>query len=242
MPTNDSCTPKYKRVILKLSGEMMKGKESSGFCPEAVNFIADEIVSVASMGVEVGVVVGGGNIFRGNSDAAVGMNRTVADQMGMLATTINGLMLQDRLEHKGLSIRVMSAVPMNDFCEPFILRRAQRHLSKGRVLILTGGTGNPYCTTDSAAVLRANELEADVVLKGTKVDGIYTKDPRKFPDAQLLKTCTYERALSEKLGVMDMAAIASAEEEKLPVVVYRLDVAGNSRRAVMGEVGTLVTI
>lgn len=238
---NDGKKPLYKRVILKLSGEMMKGPESFGINREAVQFIAGEIKSVADLGVEVGVVVGGGNIFRGNSPAAEGITRAVADQVGMLATSINALILQDALEKLGLNVRTMSAIAMNDVSEAYIRRRAIRHLEKGIIVIFSSGTGNPFFTTDSAGVLRANEVNADAVLKGTKVDGIYTKDPVKHKDAQFLKECTYARAISENLSVMDTAALALARDNHMPITVYKLDVKGNSRRAVLhGDIGTIV--
>lgn len=233
--------PLYNRVILKLSGEMMKGPESFGINKEAVQFIAGEIKSVADLGVQVGVVVGGGNIFRGNSPAAEGITRAVADQVGMLATAINALILQDALEKLGLEVRTMSAIAMNDVSEAYIRRRAIRHLEKGIVVIFSSGTGNPFFTTDSAAALRANEVNADAVLKGTKVDGIYTKDPMKYSDAEFLSTCTYERAIRENLSVMDTAALALARDQKMPITVYKLDKKGNTRRAVLhGDIGTIV--
>ncbi|MCB2155055.1 UMP kinase [bacterium] len=232
----------YQRVILKLSGEMMKGKEAFGLDRESVLFIAREIKSVADLGIQVGVVIGGGNIFRGNSEAARDMKRAVADQVGMLATVINALMLQDALEHMGVQTRTMTAIPMADVAEPYIRRRAIRHLEKGRVVIFGGGTGNPFFTTDSAAALRANELDADALLKGTKVDGVYTADPNKDPNAEFLPTCSYSRAMRENLGVMDGAALALCRDNDVPIVVYNLKVPGNTHRvACHGDIGTKVT-
>ena len=233
---------RHKRVLLKLSGEMMKGKEAFGLDRASVLFISQEIKSVWDLGVQVGVVIGGGNIFRGSSEAAKDMKRAVADQVGMLATIINALMLQDALEAMGVAVRVMTAFPVQTIAEQHIRRRAIRHMEKGRVVIFGGGTGNPFFTTDSAAALRAAEIEADVLLKGTKVDGVYTADPRKDPKATLLPTCTYQRALQENLKVMDAAAIAVCRDSNMPVVVYNLAVPGNTRRVVCGEgIGTTVS-
>ncbi|MCC6547149.1 UMP kinase [Candidatus Sumerlaeota bacterium] len=232
----------YKRVLLKLSGEMMKGKEAFGLDRASVLFISEEIKSVWDLGVQVGVVIGGGNIFRGSSEAAKDMERAVADQVGMLATVINALMLQDALEGMGVAVRVMTAFPVQSIAEQYIRRRAIRHMEKGRVILFGGGTGNPFFTTDSAAALRAAEIKADVLLKGTKVDGVYTADPRKHPDAKLLPTCTYQRALQENLKVMDAAAIAVCRDSNMPVVVYNLAVPGNTRRVVCGDgIGTTVS-
>lgn len=234
--------PRYRRVLLKLSGEMMKGKESFGLDRASVLFISNEIKSVYDLGIGVGVVIGGGNIFRGSSEAAEDMKRPVADQIGMLATVINALMLQEALETMGVPTRVMTALAVQAVAETYIQRRALRHLEKGRVLIFGGGTGNPFFTTDSAAALRAAEIEADVLLKGTKVDGVYTSDPRKNADAELLPQCSYQRALSENLKVMDAAAISLCRENKMPLVVYNLAVPGNTRRVITdGNIGTLVT-
>ena len=233
---------RHKRVLLKLSGEMMKGKEAFGLDRASVLFISQEIKSVWDLGVQVGVVIGGGNIFRGSSEAAKDMKRAVADQVGMLATILNALMLQDALEAMGVAVRVMTAFPVQTIAEQHIRRRAIRHMEKGRVVIFGGGTGNPFFTTDSAAALRAAEIEANVLLKGTKVDGVYTADPRKDPKATLLPTCTYQRALQENLKVMDAAAIAVCRDSNMPVVVYNLAVPGNTRRVVCGEgIGTIVS-
>lgn len=231
-----------KRVLLKLSGEMMKGPESFGLDWSAVQFISREIKSVHDAGIQVGVVIGGGNIFRGNSEAAKDMQRPVADQIGMLATVINALMLQDALEHMGVPTRVTTAIPIQSVAEMHIRRRAIRHMEKGRVVIFGGGTGNPFFTTDSAAALRAAEIEADALLKGTKVDGIYTADPRKDPSAKHLPTVTYDRVLRDNLNVMDAAAIAICRDNNTPVVVYDLSKPGNTLRLVQGEtIGTRVT-
>ncbi|MBI5155275.1 UMP kinase [Candidatus Poribacteria bacterium] len=232
----------YRRIILKLSGEMIKGSTPFGLDRDAVQFLAGEIASVHALGIQLGVVIGGGNIFRGNSDAARDMKRAVADQIGMLATVINALMLQDALEHMGIQTRTMTAIPMANVAEGYIRRRAMRHLEKGRVVIFGGGTGNPFFTTDSAAALRASELDADLVMKGTKVEGIYTADPAKHPDARFLERCSYQRAIEENLGVMDAAALALCRDNELPIVVYNLRKQGNTRRVIcQGDIGTKVT-
>jgi uridylate kinase len=234
--------PKYKRVLLKLSGEMMKGKESFGLDHEAVQFISREIKSVYDAGIQVGVVIGGGNIFRGSSEAAKNMKRALADQIGMLATVINSLMLQDALEQMGVPTRVQTALSMTSVAEQQIRRRAIRHMEKGRVVIFGAGTGNPFFTTDTAAALRAAEIEADILLKGTKVDGVYTADPRKDPNAHFLPRCSYNRALNENLKVMDAAAIALCRESNIPLLVYNLAEPGHTLRALTeGGIGTLVT-
>lgn len=239
---NSTGKPRFDRVLLKLSGEMMKGPESFGLDRDAVLFIAGEIKSVFDLKVQLGVVIGGGNIFRGSSPAAADMKRAVADQIGMLATVINALMLQDALEHMGVPTRVLTANPMEAVAEHHIRRRAIRHMEKGRVVIFGGGTGNPFFTTDSAAALRAAEIEADVLMKGTKVDGVYTADPKKDPNAVFLPECSYERALQEDLKVMDAAAIAVCRDNRTPLVVYNLSVPGNTARVVTeAGIGTLVT-
>lgn len=240
--SNGSEKPRYKRVLLKLSGEMMKGTEAFGLDRASVLFISNEIKSVFDLGVQVGVVIGGGNIFRGSSEAAKDMKRAVADQVGMLATIINALMLQDALEQMGTPTRVTTAFPIQSIAEHHIRRRAIRHMEKGRVVIFAGGTGNPFFTTDSAAALRAAEVEADVLLKGTKVDGVYTADPRKDPKAQLLRKCSYRRAIRDDLRVMDAAAIALCRDNNMPLIVYNLAIPGNTRRIVCAApIGTLVT-
>mgnify|MGYP006296917169 CR=1 FL=1 len=234
--------PAYQRVLLKVSGEMMKGKEAFGLDRASVLFIANEIKSVHNLGVQVGVVIGGGNIFRGNSDAASDMKRAAADSIGMLATVINALMLQEALENMGVPTRVMTAITVVEVAEPYIRRRAIRHMEKGRVVIFGGGTGNPFFTTDSAAALRAAEIEADVLLKGTKVDGVYTADPKLFPDAERLDHCSYDRAIRENLRVMDGTAIALCRDSDMPLIVYDLSIPGNTRLVVTGNVvGTQVS-
>ena len=240
--SESSPQPLYQRVVLKLSGEMMKGPSDFGLDRESVEYIASEIKSVHDAGVQVGVVIGGGNIFRGNSEAAKHMKRAVADHIGMLATVINGLMIQDELERQGVTTRTMTAIDMRNIAEAYIRRRAIRHMEKGRVVIFTAGTGNPFFTTDSAAALRANEIDACAVLKGTKVDGIYTADPKKFPDAEFLPSVTYNRAIHDNLGVMDATALALCRDNTMPIVVYDLTKPGNSVRVVTkGDVGTKVT-
>lgn len=232
---------RFRRVVLKLSGEMLKGSLPFGHEKASVRHIANEIADVHGLGIEVGVVIGGGNIFRGNSEAAAHMNRSVADQIGMIATVINALMLQDALESMNVPTRVMTATPVQAVAEPYIRRRAIRHLGKGYVVIFGGGTGNTHFTTDSAAALRAAEIEAGVVLKGTKVDGVYTADPRKDPSARLLKQVTFQQAIVENLNVMDSAAISICRDAKLPIIVYDLSKAGNSRRVIeKGDIGTLI--
>lgn len=234
--------PRFRRVLLKLSGEMMKGRESFGLDRGAVLHIAREIKDAHDLGAEVGVVIGGGNIFRGNSEAAADMVRSVADQIGMIATVINALMLQDALEHMQVPTRVMTALPIREVAEPYIRRRALRHLEKGRVVVFGGGTGNPFFTTDTAAALRASEIEAQAVLKGTKVDGVYTADPRKDPNAKFLPQVSYQTALTDRLNVMDSAAISLCRESNIPIVVYDLSRAGNTRRVLEGDsIGTIVS-
>ncbi|MDX2176956.1 MAG: UMP kinase [Candidatus Sumerlaeia bacterium] len=233
--------PRFKRVILKLSGEMLKGPLAYGHDRGAVEHIANEVCDAYRLGIEVGVVIGGGNIFRGNSDAASTMNRSVADHIGMIATVINALMLQDAIERQDIPTRVMTAIPIDPVAEPYIRRRAIRHLEQRRVVIFGGGTGSTHFSTDSAAALRGAETEAEVILKGTKVDGVYTADPRKVPDAKFLETCTYQRALVENLNVMDSAAISLSRESNLPIIVYNLAQAGNTRRVLTdGDIGTLI--
>jgi len=231
----------YRRILLKLSGEVLAGGESHGLHAGRLGEIADELKLVHDTGVEMGVVVGGGNIYRGLSGAANGMDRVVGDQMGMLATVINSLALQDSLEQRGVKTRVMSAIDMQRIAEPFIRRRAIRHLEKGRVVILAAGTGNPYFTTDTAAVLRAIEIQAEVVIKATKVDGIYTADPMKEPTATLYDRVTYKDVLLRELKVMDSTAFQLCRDNNLPIVVFNVNVSGNLLRLVQGEtIGTLV--
>jgi uridylate kinase len=233
---------KYKRILLKLSGEALMGEDSYGINTRVLEFVASEVKEVVATGVELGVVIGAGNIFRGVAGASKGMDRTTADNMGMLATVMNSLAMQDALERAGVITRVMSAIPMQSVSEPYIRRRATRHLEKGRVVIFAAGTGNPYFTTDSAGVLRALEIDADVVIKATKVDGVYDKDPMIHSDAVKYECLTYEDVLSKGLRVMDAAGIALAKEDNLPVMVLNMGVAGNIKRAAAGEnVGTIIT-
>ncbi len=231
----------YKRVLLKLSGEALLGEKSFGIDRAFTDYIAREVKTVHDLGVEVSAVVGGGNIFRGVSENAQGMDRVSADQMGMLATVINGLALQDALERVGLMTRVLSAIEMREVAEPFIRRRAIRHLEKGRVVIFAGGTGNPYFSTDTAAALRAMEVKAEVILKGTKVDGIYDADPLTHPRAKKFERLTYLEVLQKGLKVMDTTAISLCMENRLPIIVFDFRQEGNIRRALSGEpIGTLV--
>jgi uridylate kinase len=233
--------PVYKRVLLKLSGEALLGEKTFGIDRAFTDYLAIEIGALHRLGVQVSAVVGGGNIFRGVSDSAQGMDRVSADHMGMLATVINALALQDALERAGVYTRVLSAIEMREVAEPFIRRRAIRHLEKGRVAIFAGGTGNPYFSTDTAAALRANEIKAEIILKGTKVDGIYDSDPVKNPTAKRFDRITYLEVLQRGLRVMDTTAISLCMENRVPIIVYDLKSAGALRRIVLGEqVGTLV--
>jgi uridylate kinase len=233
--------PKYNRILLKLSGEVMAGDERFGIDAERVKALAAEVAEVASVGVQVGVVVGGGNFFRGVAAAARKMDRVTADHMGMLATVINALALQDALEHMGAHTRVMSAIEMNQVAEPYIRRRAIRHLEKGRIVIFAAGTSNPYFSTDTAATLRALEIHAEVIAKATHVNGVYDKDPLKFPDAVMYNKVSYLEVLSKDLAVMDSTAIAMCRDNRLPVLVFNLNTTGNIMRMSMGEnVGTLI--
>lgn len=232
---------KYKRILLKLSGEALMGKDSYGINTSVLDFVAKEIKMVMEAGVELGVVIGAGNIFRGVAGASAGMDRTTADNMGMLATVMNSLAMQDALERLGVITRVMSAIPMQSVSEPYIRRRATRHLEKGRVVIFAAGTGNPYFTTDSAGVLRALEIDAELIIKATKVDGVYNKDPMKNDDVVKYDTLSYYDILRKGLQVMDAAGISLAKEENLPIMVLDMTVAGNVYRAAHGEnVGTLI--
>ena len=233
--------PIYRRILLKLSGEALMGEQRFGIDPEVVARIADEVRDVHRLGVQVAIVLGGGNIIRGVAAAAQGIERVAGDHMGLLATVINGLALQDSLEKRGVTTRLMSAVEMRQIAEPFIRRRAIRHLEKDRVVLFVGGTGNPFFTTDSAAALRANEIRADVLLKATKVDGVFDANPDRVPGAKLLKTVTYREALGAGLQVMDAAAIALCMENGIPIRVFNLRVGGNIERVVRGEdIGSLV--
>ena len=234
--------PKYERILLKLSGEVMAGAGSFGIDAERVRQLAVETAEVARAGIQLGIVVGGGNIFRGVAAAAREMDRVTADQMGMLATVINSLALQDALEHIGAATRVMSAIQMNQVAEPYIRRRAIRHLEKGRIVIFAGGTSNPYFSTDTAATLRALEIKAQVIAKATRVDGVYDKDPLKFPTAVMYPQISYLEVLSQALGVMDASAIAMCRDNHLPIIVFNLNTTGNIMRMSMGErIGTLIT-
>lgn len=233
---------KYQRILLKLSGEAMGGEKRFGIDHNVVGEIANEISEVHQMGLQMAVVVGGGNIFRGGEAAKAGMERTTADYMGMLATVINALALQNALENIGIATRVQSAVQMAEMCEPYIRRRAVRHLEKGRIVIFAAGTGNPYFTTDTAASLRAVEVGAECILKATNVDGVYTADPKKDDKAEFISKVSYIEVLNRHLNVMDSTAISLCMENHLPIIVFNLRKAGNIRRVVNGEnVGTLVT-
>jgi uridylate kinase len=232
---------KYKRVLLKLSGETLMGDQSFGIHPQQLSHYADEIKTILDMGVEVAIVIGGGNIFRGLQAEATGIEKVQGDYMGMLATVINGMALQSALEDHGLYTRLISAIEMKAIAEPYIRRRAIRHLEKGRVVIFSAGTGNPYFTTDSAAALRANEINAEVILKGTRVDGVYTSDPLKNKDAVKLHQITFAQAIRDGLAVMDMTAFTLCQENNLPIIVFDVNTPGNLRRIMEGEmIGTLV--
>ena len=232
---------KYRRILLKISGEALAGDQEYGISTDVVRFIAGEVQEVHQLGVQLGMVIGGGNIFRGVVASAKGMDRSSADYMGMLATVMNGLALQDALEKAGVDTRVQTAIEIREVAEPFIRRRALRHLEKGRVVIFVGGTGNPYFTTDTAAALRAMEINADVVFKATKVDGVYTADPKTDPTAQKFDELTYIEVLSRRLRVMDSTAISLCMDNRFPIVVFNLQEKGRLRQLVFGErVGTLV--
>jgi uridylate kinase len=234
-------TPKYRRILLKLSGETLAGDKRFGLDPDTLQAIAQEIKTVVDLKVQVGVVVGGGNIFRGLEASAQGIERAVADYMGMLATVINSLALQDALEKAGIPTRVMSAITMNEVAEPYIRRRAIRHLEKGRVVVFGAGTGSPFFTTDTAAALRATEIGAEAILKGTKVDGIYDQDPVLHPEARKFDRLAYLEVIEKSLRVMDSTAVTMAMEQDIPIVVFRLLKPGNMKNVVLGlEVGTLV--
>src|SRR3990167_6330555 len=233
---------KFKRILLKLSGEALMGSRDYGLDADVIDNISKEIKDIHGLGVEVAIVIGGGNIFRGVAASASGMDRATADYMGMLATVINALALQDALEKKGIFTRVMSAIEMKELAEPYIRRRAVRHLEKGRVIIFAAGTGNPYFTTDTAASLRAMEIHADVILKGTKVDGVYDRDPMKNPDAKRYNGLKFLDVLKDGLKVMDATAISLCMDNNLPIIVFSIKVPGNLVRIVTGEpIGTLVS-
>lgn len=234
-------SPFYKKILLKLSGEALMGDQEFGISSDVIASYAKQIKEIVDLGVEISIVIGGGNIFRGLSGAAQGVDRVTGDHMGMLATVINSLALQNSIEKLGVPTRVQTAIEMPKVAEPFIKRRAQRHLEKGRVVIFGAGTGNPYFTTDTAAALRAIEMETDVVIKATKVDGIYDKDPVKYPDAKKYETVTYNEVLAKDLKVMDATAISLCRENKLPIIVFNSLIEGNLKKVVMGEhIGTTV--
>ena len=234
-------TPKYKRVLLKLSGEALQGSGQFGINSDVIEYVSEEIKSIYSLGVETAIVIGGGNIFRGVSSSSKGMDRSTADYMGMLATVINALALQDFLERKGLSTRIQTALEIKQVAEPFIKRRAIRHLEKGRIVIFASGTGNPFFTTDTAATLRALQMGADIIMKATKVDGIYDKDPVKNKDASKFAELTYMEILKKGLKVMDATSISLCMEGNIPIVVFDLFEKGNIEKVISGEkVGTIV--
>jgi uridylate kinase len=242
MSASEPSDPSYRRILLKLSGEALMGEQTFGVDPAVATRIAEDVAEIQALGVQTAIVIGGGNIFRGLAASARGMDRSTADYMGMLATVINALALQDALEQHGVATRVLTAIEMRAVAEPFIRRRAIRHLEKGRVVVFAAGTGNPYFTTDTAAALRAMEIKAEVILKATKVDGIYSADPVKFPDATRYDRVSYLQVLQERLQVMDATAISLCMDNKLPILVFNLRTPGNIRRVVMGEpVGTVVT-
>ncbi|MDQ7003585.1 MAG: UMP kinase [Ghiorsea sp.] len=231
----------YKRVLLKLSGEVLMGDSGFGIDPDTINHLATELLEVRQSGVDLAIVIGGGNIFRGNMGTSSGMDRASADYMGMMATVMNAIALQDALERQGGHVRMISALHIKEVAEPYIRRRAVRHLEKGRILVFAAGTGNPYFTTDTAASLRAMEIGADVVLKGTKVDGVYTADPVKDPTATRYETLTFTEALTQQLGVMDATAMSLCRDNQMPIVVFDVTTPGQMLRAVKGEkVGTVV--
>ncbi|MGC6429804.1 MAG: UMP kinase [Jejuia sp.] len=234
---------KYKRILLKLSGEALMGKRQYGIDPERLSEYAQDIKTITEKGVEVAIVIGGGNIFRGLAGASNGMDRVQGDHMGMLATVINGLALQSALEDADIPTRLQTAIKINEVAEPFIRRKAMRHLEKGRVVIFGGGTGNPYFTTDSAAVLRAIEIEADVILKGTRVDGIYNADPEKDSSAVKFNSISFDEVLKKGLKVMDTTAFTLSQENELPIIVFDMNTPGNLLKVVSGEsIGTEVNI
>ncbi len=236
-------TAQYRRLLLKVSGEMLAGEQGYGIQPSILEGLAEEIASVTTLGVQVAVVIGGGNIFRGIAASASGMERASADYMGMLATVLNALALQNSLERAGVHTRVQSAIEMRQLAEGYIRRRAIRHLEKNRVVIFAGGTGNPYFSTDTAAVLRAMEIGAEIIMKGTKVDGIYDADPMKNPDAKKYTDIPYINILNQNLKVMDSTAISLCMDNNLPLIVFNLKVKGNFKRVALGEpIGTLVTL
>ncbi|MDJ0623677.1 MAG: UMP kinase [Desulfocapsaceae bacterium] len=233
----------YKRILLKLSGEALMGDDSFGINTDVIDYVAKEIQEIVAIGVQPGIVIGAGNIFRGVAGASKGMDRATADNMGMLATVMNSLALQDALERCGVDTRVMSAIPMQSVCEPYIRRRATRHLEKGRAVIFAAGTGNPYFTTDSAGVLRALEINADVIIKATKVNGVFDKDPMLYDDAVLYEHLSFDEVLIRDLKVMDATGIALAKGDKKPIMVFNMKTPGNIRKAVSGQpIGTTISM
>jgi uridylate kinase len=233
--------PKHQRILLKLSGEALAGDGSFGLEPERVRALALEVAAVARAGVQIGLVVGGGNFFRGVAAAAQNMDRVTGDHMGMLATVINALAMQDALEKEGIPTRVMTAIQMHQVAEPYIRRRAIRHMEKGRIVVFAAGTSNPYFSTDTAATLRGLEIHAEIIAKATSVDGVYDKDPKKFADAVRYTEVSYLDVLAKSLGVMDASAVAMCRDNKLPIIVFNLNVSGNIMRMAMGEsIGTII--
>jgi uridylate kinase len=235
--------PKYKRILLKLSGESLMGKKEFGIDSDILHYFATEVASAYSLGVQIAIVIGGGNIYRGIADSRDGIDKVTGDYMGMMATVINSMALQNALERKGIYTRLLTAIKMEQIAEPFIRRRAIRHLEKGRVVIFGAGTGNPYFTTDTAASLRASEVEAEVLLKGTRVDGVYDADPEKNPDAKKYTSVTYEEVLNKNLRVMDLTAITLCKENKVPIVVFNMDKEGNLKKLLLGQnIGTKIIV
>jgi uridylate kinase len=240
--SSPAATPAYSRIVLKLSGESFQGSQGSGIDAETIHGIAREVKEVNDLGVQMAIVVGGGNIFRGTRQKSLSIDRATGDYMGMLATVINGLALQDALEKQGVMTRLLSAIEMHEVAEPFIRRRAMRHLEKGRVVIFAAGTGNPYFSTDTAAALRAMEIKADVILKATRVDGIYDADPEKVSGAKMFDRITYLDVIQNGLAVMDSTAISLCMDNQMPIIIFNMGVRGNIRRVIMGEkVGSTVT-
>ena len=239
---SDVPAPVYTRIVLKLSGESFQGAQGFGIDAETVHSIAREVKEVSDLGIQMAIIVGGGNIFRGTRQKSLSIDRATGDYMGMLATVINGMALQDALEKQGVHTRLLSAIEMHEVAEPFIRRRAMRHLEKGRVVIFAGGTGNPYFTTDTAAALRAMEMKAHVILKATRVDGIYDADPEKVPGAKMFDRITYLDVIQKGLAVMDSTAISLCMDNRMPIIIFNMNKPGNIRRVVMGErVGSTVT-
>ena len=234
--------PVYRRILLKLSGEILAGKDGFGINPERADYLAKEVKSIYDLGLSIRLIIGAGNIFRGIQAESRGMGRVTGDYLGMIATIMNAIALQDALEKLGCSTRALSAISVTQIAEPYIRRRAIRHLEKGRIVIVAGGTGNPYFSTDTAAALRATELNAEIVLKGTKVDGIYDKDPMKYPDAVKFDSILFKEVLTNNLRVMDMTAITLCSENSLPIIVFNINQSGNLKKIVLGgKLGTLVT-